>query len=111
MTASGTTDAPAITGMTSAVAPLAQGRDGWAGDAPGAPVDCEGIDGSLTSEGSDGLESFADLRPVAATEGGSSIFAGVWRMRTNPNGVGLKAGCSLTRWEGRLLLVPTGAGL
>ncbi|MDN5767202.1 MAG: hypothetical protein L0H96_09345 [Humibacillus sp.] len=111
MTASGTKDALTITGMTSATAPLAPATEGWDGNAPGAPMDCEAIDGSPASKGSDGLESFSGLHPVAVTKSGDPIFSGTWRLRTNPNKVGLKAGCSLTRWEGRLLLVPHGAGL
>lgn len=111
MTASGTKDAPTITGLTSATAPLATVKEGWDGNAPSAPMDCQAIDGSNTTKGADGLESFSGLHPVAVTKTGDPIFSGTWRLSTNPNEVGLKAGCSLTRWEGRLLLVPHGAGL
>ena len=111
MTASGATAARTLTGLTSSAAPLAMADDGWAGNAPSASTDCQGVDGSVTKKGADGLESFSGIHPVALTEGGTPIFAGVWKLRTNANAVGLKAGCSLTRWEGRLILLPHGAGL
>lgn len=54
------------------------------------------------------MESFSDIHPVAVTEKAAPIFVGTWRLRSNANKVGLKAGCSLTRWEGRLVLIPHG---
>lgn len=104
----GAPNARSITGISSAAAPLASANDGWAGNAPSAPVDCQGIDNSVTKKGADGLESFSGIHPIALTKSGAPIYAGVWRLRTNANAVGLKAGCSLTRWEGRLILVPQG---
>jgi hypothetical protein len=109
MAVAGDADAPTITGLTSAVAPLSMVDDGWAGSAPSAPLDCQAIDGSLAKKGADALESFSGLHPLAMTASGAPIYAGVWRLRTNANEVGLKAGCSLTRWEGRLILVPHGS--
>lgn len=111
MPVSGAADAQALTGITSAAAPLTLAADGWAGSAPSTPIDCQAIDGSVTKKGADGLESFSGIRPLALTDMGAPIYAGVWRLRTNANAVGLGAGCSLTRWEGRLILVPHGSGL
>lgn len=110
MATSGSPDARTITGVTTGAAPLTMAGDGWAGNAPSASIDCQGIDGSAAKKGADGLESFSGIHPVALAKSGKPIFAGVWRLRTNANAVGLKAGCSLTRWEGRLILLPQGAG-
>lgn len=109
MVVAGTPDAPTITALTSSAAPLSATDGGWAGNAPPAPIGCQDPAGTTTDKGSDGSESFSDVHAVAATKDGASIYVGTWGMRTNPNAVGLKAGCSLTRWGGRLVLVPHGA--
>lgn len=110
MVVGGSPDAVTITALTSSAARLSATDGGWAGKAPPAPIACQNPTGTTTDKGSDGAESFSDVHAVAVTKDGAPIYVGRWGMRTNPNAVGLKAGCSLTRWEGRLVLVPSGAG-
>lgn len=110
MTAGGPPGAPTITGLTKSRGALTWQADGWGGTTPTAPSDCLGADGAVTAGGADGSESFTALRPVALTKDGTPIFAGTWRLRANPNDKGLAAECSLAVYEGRLLLVPDGAG-
>lgn len=110
MSASGAADGPTITGLTKSTGALASGSDGWGVATPTAPSDCRAADGSAAPKGADGSETFAALHPVALTEEGAAIFAGTWRLRANPNDVGRAAGCTLAVYDGRLLLVPSGAG-
>ena len=109
MSAAGAADGPTITGLTKSTGALASGADGWGVTTPSAPSDCRGADGSVTAKGADGSETFAALHPVALTEDGAAIFAGTWRLRANPNAAGLAADCTLAVYDGRLLLVPSGA--
>lgn len=110
MSAAGSAEAPTITGLTKSKGTLTRGTDGWGVTTPTAPSDCRAADGSVASKGADGSESFAALHPVALTKDGAPIFAGTWRLRANPNATGLAADCTLAVYEGRLLLVPHGAG-
>ena len=110
MKAGGDAAAPTITGLTGSTGPLTAGADGWAASPPTAPMQCGAPDGSPVDGGADGTEVFGALRPVALTEDGAPIFAGTWSLRSNPNATGLKSRCSLATYEGRIYLVPRGAG-
>ena len=48
--------------------------------------------------------------PVALTKDAKPIYAGSWKLRSNPNAASLKASCGLAVYEGRVCLVPRGAG-
>ena len=110
MTGAGDATAPTITGLTDATGPLTAGADGWGAALPAAPTSCVAPDGSQVAKGADGTESFTGLHPVALTKDGKPIFAGSWRLRANPNATGLKSSCGLAVYEGRIYLVPRGAG-
>lgn len=110
MTAAGTEAAPTITGLTTSVGALTHTGTGWSAAPPTAATDCRAMSGQPVAKGADGVEVFEDLRAVALTAQAKPIFGGVWRERLNPNTTGLKAACSLAVYEGRLLLVPDGAG-
>ena len=73
-------------------------------------MQCSAVGGAPTDKGADGTESFGAVHPVALTKDGAPIFAGTWKLRANPNATGLAAKCGLAVYEGRLYLVPRGAG-
>ncbi len=110
ITAAGDATAPTITGLTRSTGPLTAGADGWAAAPPSAPTQCTAPDGSGVDKGADGTEAFTGLHPVALTKDGKPIYAGSWRLRANPTATGLKSRCSLAVYEGRIYLVPRGAG-
>jgi hypothetical protein len=110
MTVSGSGPSVAITGLAASPGPLAVGAEGWSARTPAAAASCRSADGAVTAKGADATETFDKLRAVALTEDGRPIFTGTWRDRINPNAEGLKAECSLAVYEGRLILVPDGAG-
>lgn len=110
MTGGGDATAPTITGLTDATGPLTTGADGWGAALPAAPTSCVAPNGSQVAKGADGTESFTGLHPVALTKDAKPIYAGSWKLRANPNAAGLKASCGLAVYEGRIYLVPHGAG-
>lgn len=110
MTVSGSGPSAAITGLAASPGPLTVGAEGWSARTPAAAASCRSADGAVTAKGADATETFDKLRAVALTDDGRPIFTGDWRDRINPNAVGLKAECSLAVYEGRLILVPDGAG-
>lgn len=110
MVVKGEPKAPTIRGLTAGVAPLAQAASGWDGTSTVAPFDCQDPRGQASPKGADAIETYSALHPVALTQDGKTIFAGEWTLRANPNATGLKAACSLAAYEGRLYLVPHGAG-
>ena len=110
MSAAGDAAAPTLTGLTGSAAPLAGGPPGWSGTTPTAAMDCSAPDGSAGPDGADATEQFTDLHAIALTADAEPVFTGGYRLRQNPNAAGLKASCSLAVWEGRILLVPQGAG-
>ena len=109
LTAAGDAAAPTLTGVTGTAAPLAAGPPGWSGTTGVGTMDCSAPDGT-GSEGADATEQFTDLHAIALTADAEPVFTGGYRLRQNPNAAGLKASCSLAVWEGRILLVPQGAG-
>ena len=111
MTAAGGTDALTLTGLAASKAPLTRGQDGLSGQAPAAPVDCRATDGSTIAKGADGRETFSDMHAVALTEEGDPLFAGVWSLSSKPNATGLSSKCSPAQYQGRVILVPHGAGM
>lgn len=110
MSASGTGATGTITGLTGSPGPLSLTAGGWSATTPVAPSVCRAVSGATVASGADAQETFEDLHAVALTPDGEPIFTGRWKDRLNPNAAGLKGGCSLTAYEGRLLLVPEGAG-
>ncbi|WP_377645332.1 hypothetical protein [Oryzobacter terrae] len=110
MTVAGDAAAPTITGLARSTGPLTTGADGWSAAPPAGATQCRAPDGTVVDAGADGTETFGGLHAVALTKDGKPIFAGSWRLRSNPNAKGLKARCALAVYEGRLYLVPRGAG-
>lgn len=109
MSASGDAAKPVLTGLTKASGALTRGQRGWSAALPPGAMDCNGSAG-VSTKGADGTEEFTDLHPTALTDEGAPIFVGGYRLRANPNATGLAAKCSLNVYEGRILLVPEGAG-
>lgn len=110
MSTSGTGSNQTITGLTKQPGPITSSPAGWASTPPVSPNDCRAVSGSTVPKGADAQETFEALHAVALTGDAKPIFAGTWKDRLNPNAAGLKGTCSLTAYEGRLLLVPEGAG-
>ncbi|GAA4114589.1 hypothetical protein GCM10022415_10600 [Knoellia locipacati] len=110
MSTAGTGSTQTITGLTGKPGPLTASSAGWSASPPATPNDCRAVSGTMVPKGADAQEVFDALHAVALTGDGKPIFAGTWKDRLNPNATGLSGACSLTAYEGRLLLVPEGAG-
>lgn len=110
ITVAGSGAATTIEGLTKSKGPLALAGGGWSAEPAAGTMDCSAADGSVSTEGAEGTETFTGLHAVALTADARPVFVGGYRLRAEPNATGRKASCSLAVWEGRILLVPQGAG-